>query len=118
MANLDRIEDRIMGIILDYIDLDLDSWKDFKKSYRRAYMKVGVYNDPTIEKMTNYVENQCRGILAILVAIKGEKWLFSMLQRGLNQVIENPKYSTIIHEYNIGSGSIDFGTNLYGIEEH
>jgi len=90
-----------MGLILDYIRIDADFWREFTTGYKRSFMKVKNYEDPTILKMEAYFLNQVAPCIAILREIKGNGYINYVLNRGLERAKNNTKYAPIFHAYGI-----------------
>jgi hypothetical protein len=89
-----------MGLIMDFITVDADFWKEFTDGYERAYMKTTEYRDLSLEGLESSVEQWGQAI-AILIEIKGLDWFLRAIESQKKAALENPKYISLLHRYGL-----------------
>lgn len=89
------------GIILDFIDIDEDYWREFKTDYERAYMITHEYTDPTLDKLKKYLIETAAIPLGIIFEIEGEKFIRELAKTGLEKAKTKAKYYPLLHAYGI-----------------
>jgi hypothetical protein len=90
-----------MGIILDFIDLDTDYWRDMIGMNKRLGARVTDYQEKSYDKLEKYLEIECIQAFGIMAKIKGEVWVQDFAKRGLAKARANAKYNLLLHAYGI-----------------
>jgi hypothetical protein len=101
MASNGNFCDLAMGYIIDFMAIDEDYWIDFVKGYKRIMKPKDKPRDVTLESMLEVAIKQYAPTIGILRAIKGDNWLKSFCDRGLERAKNDPKYNLLVHRYGL-----------------
>ena len=90
----------MLSHLQDYIYFNHTLWDDFVCGTERAYMKIENKVVTELEKMKDYLINQCSSQASIVWDIDRD-WFMRMIEKGRERRIENSRYDGILHRYGL-----------------
>jgi hypothetical protein len=101
VGSVEKWYDWLAAITLDYIDFDDERWKAMVQDNKRAYMKVGIYKNPTLDKLVLWAKIQLAPAISILYDVLGKTWLEALIQDGRRRRSSIVEYRTLLHEFGL-----------------
>jgi len=80
-----------IGHLLDFIDIDIDWWKEFKGDSERAYAKIYSAKEKSLENISGWLLDQVSPSLAAVTECTGGQILSDMLDEGAKRMHKNHK---------------------------